>query len=416
MNVEPILIEKNGSKYIDNINLESIKEKEHGPIIIFNKKRLITLSEFIDKSFKKYYKNTEIHYAIKACYTPEVLKTFLENELRLEVMSEFEYKLAKKVGAKTQELIVNGPGKTDGLLEMVIKENVESINVDSEEELEKIIEISKKYSKKVKIGLRIQPDVPKDSFLKRGEKLGVDEKTGQAEKIIKKAINEPNIELIGIQFHSFINQSSDTNIVNALKYVIKFVLNMKESYGFKPEYIDIGGGLATLDNWEKNGIDIFAKNVSLEMKKMNWNPKLILEPGRFLVSDCAIVIAKIIRKKMNGDKRWIIVNGNTNMLIPLASADFKVESLKCYNDNLVEYNVGDCLCSASGTIQRDVMLSDEVGTGDYIIIKNAGSYTINLSEPFAEPIMPIFITNSGKLEKIHNGVDIDKMLAYFLKG
>ena len=152
------------------------------------------------------------------------------------------------------------------------------------------------------------------------------------------------------------------------------------------------------------------------MRKMNWNPKLILEPGRFLVSDCAIVIAKIIRKKMNGDKRWIIVNGNTNMLIPLASADFKVESLKCYNDNLVEYNVGDCLCSASGTIQRDVMLSDEVGTGDYIIIRNAGSYTINLSEPFAEPIMPIFITNSGKLEKIHNGVDIDKMLAYFLKG
>ena len=414
--IEPMIKIINRQKYIDEISIKEIIKKYNSPIMIFNEKRLKSLSTYLKTTFSKYYPNTDIHYAIKACYTPKVLEIFLENDIKLEVMSEFEYKLAKRIGANVKELILNGPGKTSELLELAIKDGVRTINVDSEEELEEIYNIAKKYNKVVRIGLRIQPDVPKESFLKRGEKLGVDEKTGQAEKIIKKVIGSTYLKLEGIQFHSFINQKSETNIVNALKYVIKFVLEMKQKYNFKPAYIDIGGGLATIGNWDNGGIEKLAYEVSKVINTLDWNPKLILEPGRFLVSDCAIVIAKIIRKKMNGEARWIIVNANTNMLIPLASADFRVENLKCDNKNLVEYNVGDCLCSASGTIERNVLMSNNLKTGDYIIIKNVGSYTVNLSEPFAEPIMPILLISGKKMDKIHSGVDIETMLDYFLKG
>ena len=414
MEIEPIIKVKNNQKYVDNILIESIIEKYNTPIMVFNRKRLKTLSKYFKDIFQKYYTNTEVHYAIKACYVPDVLKIFLKNDLRLEVMSEFEYKLAKIVGAKSEELIVNGPGKTEELLEMIIKDEVEYINIDSEEELEAVSRIAKKYDKIVKVGLRIQPDVPQDSFLKRGEKLGIDEKSGQAEKLVSEIINNRNIKLCGIQFHSFINQNVEENIVNALKYVVKFILKMNEKYNFKPEYIDIGGGLATFENWNQNGIELLANKVSSEIKKLDWLPKLIIEPGRFLVSDCAIVIAKIIRKKMNGDERWIIINGNTNMLIPLVSADFHVETVNNDKENLVKYNVGDCLCSASGTIERNVLLSDDLKSGDYIIIKNVGAYTVNLSEPFAEPIMPILLTDDEKVEMVHKGVNIDEMLKYFL--
>lgn len=414
--IEPIIKIKNGEKYIAEIPINEITKKYNSPIMIFNERRLKSLSTYLKNTFNKYYSNTDIHYAIKACYTPRVLEIFLKNGINIEVMSEFEYKLAKKVGANTKDLILNGPGKTSKLLRMAIKDGVKTINVDSEEELEEIYNIAKEYNKVVKIGLRIQPDVPEESFLKRGEKLGVDVKKGQAENIVKMVMENPYLKLCGIQFHSFINQKKEVNIVNALEYVIKFVLEMQKKYNFTPEYIDMGGGFATIDNWEKNGIEQLAQEVSRVINKLDWKPKLILEPGRFLVSDCAIVIAKIIRKKMNGDARWIIVNANTNMLIPLASADFRVENLNCDNENLVEYNVGDCLCSASGTIERNVLLSDNLKAGDYIIIKNVGSYTVNLSEPFAEPIMPILLVTGKKIEKIHNGVNIEAMLDYFLKG
>lgn len=416
MQVEPIIKEKDKKKYIDNVSIDSFISNNAMPAIIFNGTRVKELSSYLLNKLKSNYDNTEVHYAIKACYTPSVINIFKENNIKFEVMSEFEYKLLKKLDVKSSELVLNGPGKTSDLLKMAITEEVETINVDSEEELDEIIKIASKYEKVVKIGLRIQPDVPEGSFLKRGEKLGVDQKSGQAENIIKRAVKEKNIDLQGIQFHSFINQKNGNNIIETLNEVIKFVKSMKSKYNFVPQYIDIGGGWATIENWEANSFEEFMTNIGIKMNEMDWKPKLIVEPGRFLVSDCAIVIAKVIRKKMNGENRWIIVNGNSNMLIPLASADFKVESVKCSTNNFVTYNVGDCLCSASGTLQRDVLLPQNLEEGDYVIIKNAGAYTINLSEPFAEPIMPIYITDGEQYKLVHRGVNIDEMLEYFFKG
>ena len=416
MLIEPIIRRKNNKKYIDHISLDEFISNNDSPAMIFNGKRLKELSKYMLETLKNNYINTEVHYAIKACYTPSVLKIFKQNHIKFEVMSEFEYKLVKKLGIKGNELILNGPGKTNKLLEMAILDGVELINIDSEEELIEITNIAKKYNKIVKVGLRIQPNVPDGSFLTRGEKLGVDQRSGQAEKLIKKMIDNKNVDLLGIQFHSCINQSNGDNIITTLDEVIKFIKLMYDKYKFKPEYVDIGGGLATIENWRENSFEKFATELGKKMKKIEWNPTLIIEPGRFLVSDCAIVIAKIIRKKMNGDTRWIIVNGNTNMLIPLASADFKVESIQCDNEKLYEYNVGDCLCSASGTLQRNVLLPENLKAGDYIIIKNAGAYTVNLSEPFAEPIMPIYLTDANNYRKIHNGVNIEEMIEYFLEG
>lgn len=415
MLIEPTIKQVNNRKFIDGVMIDEFIKNNEVPAIIFNGSRVKQLSLYLLETIKKSYSNSEIHYAVKACYTPSIIKILKENDMKFEIMSEFEYRLLKRIGIKGKDLIFNGPGKTNKMLELAITEGVELINVDSEAELEQIVKIAQRYNKIVKIGLRIQPEVPQESFLKRGEKLGIDQKNGQAERIVAKAINSKYVDLCGIHFHSFINQNHGNNIVSAFIEVIKFLNEMNNKYKFKPSYIDIGGGLATIDNWKEKEFEKFALEVGNIMKQFDWNPKLIIEPGRFLVSDCAIVIAKIIRKKVNGNSKWIIVNANSNILIPLATADFRVESVKYEKTKLIKYNVGDCLCSASGTIQRDVLLPENLSEGDYLIIKNAGAYTINLSEPFAEPIMPIYLTDNENYELVHKGVNIEEMIEYFFK-
>lgn len=414
MNIEPITKFKKNRKYISEVSINDFISIYDKPAIIFNAKRISDLSLYFINLLKGSYINSEVHYAVKACYTPEVIKIMKNNGIKFEIMSEFEYKLLKKLNIKSQDIIFNGPGKTYELLEETINDDIEIINVDSESELIDIIDIAKKNNKIVKVGIRIQPDVPNDSFLIRGEKLGMDQKNGQAEDLIKKYINNKWITLCGIQFHSFINQKTGSNIINALSEVINFIQNMNAKYNFKPIYIDIGGGLGTIENWNAKEFEDYIIELGIQLKKIEWNPKLIVEPGRFLISDCAIAVAKIIRKKINGDSKWLIVNANSNMLIPLATADFKVESLECKYDKLSNYNVGDCLCSASGTIQRNVNLPDNLKEKDYIIIKNVGAYTINLSEPFAEPILPIYIAEGENIKLIHPGVTTNDMINYFI--
>lgn len=414
MNIEPITKFKKNQKYISEVSINDFISLHNRPAIIFNAKRISDLSLYFINLLKESYSNSEVHYAIKACYTPEVIKIMENNGVKFEIMSDFEYKLLKKLNIQSKDIIFNGPGKTYELLEKTINDNVEIINVDSESELIDIIDIAKKNNKIVKVGIRIQPDVPNGSFLIRGEKLGMDQKNGQAEEIIKRYINNKWINLCGIQFHSFINQKTGNNIINALLEVINFVKNMYKKYNFKPLYIDIGGGLGTIENWDVKEFENYVNELGIQLKKIEWNPKLIVEPGRFLISDCAIAIAKIIRKKINGDSNWLIVNANSNMLIPLATADFRVESLKRKYDKVINYNIGDCLCSASGTIQRNVDLPADLEENDYIIIKNVGAYTINLSEPFAEPILPIYIANGKNIKLIHPGVTTDDMINYFM--
>ena len=414
MNIEPIIKLKNKKKYISQVSIYDFINLHNKPAIIFNAKRINDLSLYFVDLLKKSYNNSEVHYAIKACYTPAVIKIMEKNGVKFEIMSDFEYKILKKLNVQSQDIIFNGPGKTYELLEKTINDNIEIINVDSESELRDIISIAKKYNKIVKVGIRIQPDVPNDSFLIRGEKLGMDQKSGQAEEIIKKYKDNKWIDFCGIQFHSFINQKNGKNIINALIEVINFVQNMNLKYNFKPTYFDIGGGLSTIENWNINEFEDYISQLGIQLKKLEWNPKLIIEPGRFLVSDCAIAVAKIIRKKINGNLKWLIVNANSNMLIPLATADFKVESINYNFDEVSNYNVGDCLCSASGTIERNVILPNNIEENDYVIIKNVGAYTINLSEPFAEPILPIYIVDGEDIKLIHKGVTIDEMINYFL--
>lgn len=415
MNIEPITKYIKNEMYISNASINDFIKFNNKPAIIFNSDRIRDLSLYLINVLKKSYNNSEIHYAVKACYTPAIINIMKNNGIMFEAMSDFEYKLLKQINIKSQNIVFNGPGKTNQLLEKIINDDIEIINVDSESELKDIIEIAKKCNKIVRVGLRIQPEVPNNSFLTRGEKLGMDQMSGQAEEIIKKYLNNKWINLCGIHFHSFINQKNGNNIVETLTTVIKFIQDMNFKYNFKPSYLDIGGGLATLDNWNINEFENYINQLGFHLKKLEWNPKLIIEPGRFLISDCAIAVAKIIRKKMNGDSKWLIVNVNSNMLIPLATADFKVQSLKCDAVKKSKYNVGDCLCSASGTIQRNVLLPDNLKENDYIIIKNVGAYTINLSEPFAEPILPIFITDNKNIKLIHHGVTVDEMIKYFFE-
>lgn len=415
MNIEPITKYIKNEMYISNTSINDFIKFNNKPAIIFNSDRIRDLSLYLINVLKKSYNNSEIHYAVKACYTPAIINIMKNNGIMFEAMSDFEYKLLKQINIKSQNIVFNGPGKTNQLLEKIINDDIEIINVDSESELKDIIEIAKKCNKIVRVGLRIQPEVPNNSFLTRGEKLGMDQMSGQAEEIIKKYLNNKWINLCGIHFHSFINQKNGNNIVETLATVINFIQDMNFKYNFKPSYLDIGGGLATLDNWNINEFENYINQLGFHLKKLEWNPKLIIEPGRFLISDCAIAVAKIIRKKMNGDSKWLIVNVNSNMLIPLATADFKVQSLKCDAVKKSKYNVGDCLCSSSGTIQRNVLLPDNLKENDYIIIKNVGAYTINLSEPFAEPILPIFITDNKNIKLIHHGVTVDEMIKYFFE-
>ena len=125
MLIEPTIKQVNNRKFIDGVMIDEFIKNNEVPAIIFNGSRVKQLSLYLLETIKKSYSNSEIHYAVKACYTPSIIKILKENDMKFEIMSEFEYRLLKRIGIKGKDLIFNGPGKTNKMLELAITEGVE---------------------------------------------------------------------------------------------------------------------------------------------------------------------------------------------------------------------------------------------------------------------------------------------------
>ena len=65
---------------------------------------------------------------------------------------------AKMIGFEGHQIIYNGNGKTVGEIEIGVNEEV-MFSVDSEFDLQNIINVSKKLEKMARIMLRINPDI-----------------------------------------------------------------------------------------------------------------------------------------------------------------------------------------------------------------------------------------------------------------
>src|SRR5664279_3710067 len=142
------------------------------PLHVVNEARLRgTAYSFLETIKSRYPGKISVHYAFKCNPVPGIIKIIKEQGLKAEVMSEYELMLALKLGYTGNDIIVNGPFKTDRLITACLENNIRFINVDSLFELEKIDWICNNLTKNVEVLLRINPDfVP--SGMNKGSAAG----------------------------------------------------------------------------------------------------------------------------------------------------------------------------------------------------------------------------------------------------
>ena len=109
---------------------------------------------------KKLFSNCKplICYAVKANFNKNIIK-FWSTWSWSDVVSMGELKQCLKNGISKKKIVFSGVGKTFEEINFAVKSQIKQINVESEEELEEVIEICKKQKKKIDVGLIINPNV-----------------------------------------------------------------------------------------------------------------------------------------------------------------------------------------------------------------------------------------------------------------
>lgn len=397
-------------------SIEKIKklEEDYGsPIYIFHQKEFKENYLRLLNAFRKIYPKYNIAYSYKTNYTPKICYLIKELGGLAEVVSEMEYKLAKKIGYKNDKIIFNGPVKGKALFEHLLQGGV--ANIDNLDEMKLVLKFAKDNSKNIiKLAFRTNLDIGQGFISRFGLDAYGDERDigSELERAFSMAKESNNIKIVGIHCHVGRSRS-----IEAWEKRVNLIFRLIDKYFSEiPEFIDLGSGMNSV--MEKSLADQFSGHIptyeeyaSVVAKAMkeryghldhNLQPILYTEPGTTVISKYISFIAKVENIKNVKGKTYVTFNcsdGNMGDIchlkrLPISVYHLGEQQLKCKDASFVGYT-----CLEHDHIYEGY--NGEISVGDFVEFRNVGSYSNVFKPPFILPNCAMISENEdGSIELI----------------
>ena len=380
-----------------NIDFKELANKYQTPYYVYDFDHITTQYTQLKESFRA--RKSLIAYAVKANSNLSVIKHLANLGAGADCVSIGEVRRALKAGVPSYKIIFSGVGKSDEEIKEALNLDILLINVESAEELNRVETISKELNKVARISIRVNPNIdPKTHpYISTGlheNKFGVDIDT--AKRMYIQCKNSESLEPTGIHCHIGSQLTQLQPIKDAVKIVADLVRNLK-AIKIELSFMDVGGGLGIVYK-DETLIDTYEYTQSILDVMFGLDLTVICEPGRFIVGNSGVFVTKVLYEKVNGNKRFIIVDGAMNDLIrpALYNAYHRIEVL---NDNkeFSDCNLVGPVCESGDFFAKNIELP-KTNHNDLIAIYSAGAYGFTMASNY---------NTRGRVAEIavENGVD-----------
>ena len=369
----PYLNKKEGVLLIDNILLNEILKTYTTPLMIFLENRVRNNINTFRKVFKSEFNNFQCFYSFKANFLPEICTIVQSEGLGAELIGLPELKLALKLQFPPNKIIVGGPYLPKELIKKCVQENIKEIVVYNMNDLIHINSFAKKSQKIQDICLRINTQ-------KFGSKLGILLNQSNVLKLKKIIYECKNLKVTTLLSH----YATQMNNFELFKKNINILLDSTKilsDAGIKIENLNLGGGFPEAVIMPENQLrDVAAKIKSIiSNHEINFN-NIYFEPGRYLVGDAGLLVAKVIKVT---DDRWIFLNIG-NHICP----KFAKSSLRFYNATRIgephkfKTSIAGIVPTDQDVLVKDYFFTSDLKEGDIVIVTNVGAYNLTFSNRF----------------------------------
>ncbi|MGB9873484.1 MAG: diaminopimelate decarboxylase [Hydrogenobacter sp.] len=402
---------RNGELYLDGVSLKALAEEFGTPLYVYS------ASYIRDRvrAYREAFPTALICYAVKANFNPQIIKLVKEEGAGADIVSGGELYASLQAGVDPKKIVYAGVGKTPKEIEYAISSDILMFNVESRMELEVLDQIAERMGKKVRIAIRVNPDVdpkthPYISTGMKKSKFGVDIK--QAKEEYEYARNLKNLEVVGIHCHIGSQILDVSPYIEAVEKIVELYHYLIKN-GFDIRYLDIGGGLGIKykpeqSNPEPNDL---ADAISPILKDVK--AKLILEPGRSIVGNSGVLITRVEFLKDKGHKHFVIVDAGMNDLIRPAIYDayHHIVPVEKRDGRYIKTDVVGPICETGDFLALDRELP-EVGRGDYLAVLSTGAYGFAMSSHYnVRPRACELLVDEGKYRVIRKREDYAYILS-----
>tara|TARA_X000001036_G_scaffold234201_1_gene218654 strand:+ start:189 stop:1403 length:1215 start_codon:yes stop_codon:yes gene_type:complete len=384
---------------IENISVQNIAQKYGTPTYCYSYKKLKENIYNFKKNFKSF--SPLICFAVKSNTNINLIKEIKKFGLGADVVSMGELMMAIKAGINPKKIVFSGVGKTKNEINYAIDKNILLINAESKSEIIEIDRIAKLKKRKVKIGIRLNPNTDAKTLNqistgKKDNKFGVNEKTFF--QLVNYCKNSNNLELKCLSVHigsQILDHKPYQKMLSVIDKVIKKV-------NYKFEFIDLGGGMGISYNNDKKKLNYKKYNTTIKKFLKNHKSKIIFEPGRSIVGNTGALISKIIYIKKSEKKNFIILDAAMNDLMRPAlygAAHKTLPSTIVNKRSNKTYEFVGPICESTdkfATYKNFQKLKEK----DLIVLCDVGAYGMSLSSNYNVRPKPVELLIKGSKIKV----------------
>jgi diaminopimelate decarboxylase len=405
---------RDGTLCVEGVPLDRIAEAVGTPVYVYSAGAI----EATYRRFRAAFEGQDVSvcYALKANSNLAVVALLARLGAGADVVSEGEIRRALAAGVPASRIVFSGVGKTRGEMAFALEAGIHQINVESLNELEALSAVATRLGRKARVAIRINPDVDalthaKISTGKAENKFGID--LAHAREAFRRAAALPGLEPAAIAVHIGSQLTSIEPFRLAFARVAELVRSLRAE-GIAIDGLDLGGGLGIRYRAETPpDLDAYAAMVKEVTGGLGCS--LTFEPGRLLVGNAGLLLARVLYVKEGATRRFLILDAAMNDLIrpALYEAFHDLVPVRQPVDGVekIPVDVVGPICESGDTFATRRPLPPLI-EADLVAMLSAGAYGAVMSSTYNSRLLaPEVLVRGDRFDMIRPRQTYDELLA-----
>ncbi|MBT4779637.1 MAG: diaminopimelate decarboxylase [Polaribacter sp.] len=380
---------------MERTQLLALTKKYGSPLYVYDTDKIEAQYNRLTNAFSS-VKNLKLNYAVKALSNINILKFFKNIGAGLDTVSIQEVQLGLTTGIAPKKIIFTPNGVSLKEIEEVAKLGVQ-INIDNLS----ILELFGQKHPEIPVCIRINPHIMAggNSKISVGH---IDSKFGisiHQVPHIKRVVENTGMNINGIHMHT----GSDILDIDTFLRATEILFDVAKQFD-NIDFIDFGSGFKV--PYKEGDISTDIEQLGLQLSErfnafcVEYGKEITLmfEPGKFLVSEAGVFLAKVNVVKQTTSTVFAHVDSGFNHLVRPMMYDSYHHITNISNPEGRDryYSVVGYICETDtfGSNRRIAEISEE----DILCFHNAGAYCFSMASNYNSRYLPAEVM-------IHQGKD-----------
>lgn len=406
--------------HADAISLVGLAKRYGTPLYVYSAATIRERYRQFDQAFRG--SEHAICYSIKANSNLSILKMLAGLGAGFDIVSGGELQRAIAAAPETAAMVVfSGVGKLAQEIDQALAAGILLFNVESSSELEVLAARAAHHRKPAQFAIRVNPQVAAKThpYISTGlheHKFGVPWR--DAPELYRRGAQERYLKPAGVSVHIG-SQITEVGPFRETMVRTAGLVRSLRADGLDIRYVDAGGGLG-ISYDEKNAGEKFSSLAPQYSKAVREPLKglgvhLLLEPGRAIVGPAGVLLTRVLYRKQNNSKHFVVVDAAMNDLLrpSLYHAYHEIVPvvLRKETASMEKVDIVGPVCETGDFFARDriVPVAQE---GDLLAVLDTGAYGMSLASNYNTRPRPAEVLVDGTRPRlVRRRESVEELLA-----